>query len=185
MGQFVYLPIRDGKTVIGVAGGSGITPFYSFAKAIAEGDEDFHLILLYGSRTEEDILFKKEFDEIQKQTEKVKVVHVLSDENKEGYEQGFIRAGLIKKYAPKEDYPKNIAVPEKVQFHVSICDKVYTFDANSEDTILQSLEKNGISAPARCRSGECGWCHSLLLAGEVYCPKKMEHRREADCCWRN
>lgn len=185
LGQFVYLPIRDGKTVIGVAGGSGITPFYSFAKAIAEGDEDFHLILLYGSRTEEDILFKKEFDEIQKQTEKVKVVHVLSDENKEGYEQGFIRAGLIKKYAPKEDYPKNIAVPEKVQFHVSICDKVYTFDANSEDTILQSLEKNGISAPARCRSGECGWCHSLLLAGEVYCPKKMEHRREADCCWRN
>ena len=156
---------------------------------------------------------------------KEEIEKVLSDENKEGYEQGFIRADLIKKYAPKseysiflcgpsgmyefvdkeistlglehkwirhelqgeihnpkvlEDYPKNIAVPEKVQFRVSICDKVHTFTANSEDTILQSLEKNGISAPARCRSGECGWCHSLLLAGEVYCPKKMEHRREAD-----
>lgn len=47
-------------------------------------------------------------------------------------------------------------------------------------TILQSLEKHGIAAPAHCRSGECGWCHSLLLSGEVYCPKHLEHRREAD-----
>ena len=39
LGEFVYLPIRDGRTVIGVAGGSGITPFHSFAKAIADGDE--------------------------------------------------------------------------------------------------------------------------------------------------
>lgn len=97
----------DGKvtlTIKRVAGGSGITPFHSFAKAIAEGDEDFTLILLYGSRTEKDILFKDEFDAIQQQTGKVKVVHVLSDEEKPGYEHGFITAELIKKYAPQEDY---------------------------------------------------------------------------------
>lgn len=75
LGEFVYLPVRDGKTVIGVAGGSGITPFHSFAKAIAEGDEDFRWILLYGSRTE-----------------------------KEGFEHGFVGADLIQKYAPEEDY---------------------------------------------------------------------------------
>ena len=104
LGEFVYLPIRDGSTVIGVAGGSGITPFHSFAKAIAEGDEDFNLVLLYGSRTEKDILFKDEFDAIQKKTDKVKVVQVLSDEGKSGYEHGFITADLIRKYAPAEDY---------------------------------------------------------------------------------
>ena len=104
LGEFVYLPVRDGSTVIGVAGGSGITPFHSFAKAIAEGDEDFNLVLLYGSRTEKDILFKDAFDAIQKQTDKVKVVHVLSDEEKPGYEHGFITADLIRKYAPAEDY---------------------------------------------------------------------------------
>lgn len=52
--------------------------------------------------------------------------------------------------------------------------------ASTEDTILQSLEKNGIAAPAHCRSGECGWCHSRLLSGEVYCPRHLEHRREGD-----
>ena len=38
----------------------------------------------------------------------------------------------------------------------------------------------GIAAPAHCRSGECGWCHSRLVSGEVYCPKSVDGRREAD-----
>ena len=225
LGEFVYLPVRDAKTVIGIAGGSGITPFHSFAKAIVENDEDFQLILLYGSRTEKDILFREDFDAFEKASDKVKVVHVLSDEEKEGYEHGFVTAELIKKYAPSEnysiflcgpagmyhfldqqiqtlgierkwirhelqgevhepkklpDYPADIPVPETVEITVTICDEKKTIKASTNDTILQSLEKNGIAAPARCRSGECGWCHSLLLKGNVYSPKKLEHRREAD-----
>ena len=226
LGEFVYLPIRDGRTVIGVAGGSGITPFHSFAKAIADGDEDFNLILLYGSRTEKDILFKEDFDELEKVTDKVKVVHVLSDEEKPGYEHGFVTADLIRKYAPQDenysifmcgpagmynfldqqiqtlqlerkwirhelqgevhnpkslaDYPSEADVPKQIEITVHICDNIYRIKADSEDTILQSLEKNGIAAPAHCRSGECGWCHSLLINGQVYSPKKLEHRREAD-----
>ena len=34
--------------------------------------------------------------------------------------------------------------------------------------------------PARCRSGECGFCHSHLLSGKVYVPEHMEYRRMAD-----
>lgn len=111
LGEFVYLPVRDGSTVIGVAGGSGITPFHSFAKAIAEGDEDFNLVLLYGSRTEKDILFKDAFDAIQKQTDKVKVVHVLSDEEKPGYEHGFITADLIRNTPRQKIIPSSSAAP--------------------------------------------------------------------------
>ena len=33
LGTFTYEPLRDAKTVIGLAGGSGITPFRSLAKA--------------------------------------------------------------------------------------------------------------------------------------------------------
>ena len=40
LGVFTYEPLRDAKVIIGVAGGSGITPFRSLAKAIADGDED-------------------------------------------------------------------------------------------------------------------------------------------------
>ncbi|MCC6094016.1 MAG: 2Fe-2S iron-sulfur cluster-binding protein [Eubacterium sp.] len=225
LGEFVYLPIRDAGTVIGLAGGSGITPFHAFAKSIVEEDEDFNLILFYGSRTEKDILFKEDFDLYQKASDKIKVVHVLSDEDKEGYEHGFITADLIARYAPEQysvfmcgpagmykfldqelgklhleqkwirhelqgevhnasaqpDYPANHAkVPDTVQITVRICGNVQTLQASSSDTVLQSLEKNGIAAPAHCRSGECGWCRSRLVSGEVFCPKQMEHRRAAD-----
>ena len=112
-GQFYYESLRDAKDVIALAGGSGITPFLSMAGAIVEGTEDFNLTILFGSRTEDAILFKDELAEIEKASNgKVKVVHILSDEKKDGYENGFISADIIKKYAPKGDYSIFICGPE-------------------------------------------------------------------------
>ena len=112
-GQFYYEDLRDCPSVIAVAGGAGITPFLSMAEAIADGTEDFNLTIIFNSRTEDNILFKKELDAVCAATDKVKVVHVLSREEKEGYENGHITAELIKKYAP-EDYSVYICGPEKM-----------------------------------------------------------------------
>lgn len=226
-GNFEYQPLRDAKKVICLAGGSGITPFVSMANAICDGDEDFELTLLYGSRNADCILFMDELDELCKKSEKLKVVHVLSDENAkvaEGYEKGYITAELIKKYAPENeaysiflcgpqqmyefvdkeieklgiekkyirhemfgefhnpstqaDYPDGVA--DKVKIKVTIQDNTYEVEGSSNDSVMQILEKNGISAPARCRSGECGFCHSHLISGKVYVPKALEYRRLAD-----
>ena len=102
LGDFTYEPLRDAKTVIGIAGGSGITPFRAFAKAITEGDEDFSLILLYGSRTLADAVFSDEFAAMAEADARIKLVNVLSEEKIKGCEHGFITAKLIKKYAPKD-----------------------------------------------------------------------------------
>ena len=222
-GHFEYQPLRDAKNVICLAGGSGITPFISMAGAVIDGDEEFNMTLIYGSRSRENILFYDELEEI-KSTGKVNVVHVLSDEETEGFEKGFITAELIKKYAPENepysificgpqgmyefldkeiaklglekkfvrhemfgefrnpasqaDYPSD--VPETVSITVTIQDETKTITGSTNDTVLQILEKNGIAAPARCRSGECGFCHSHLLEGKVYVPKALEYRRLAD-----
>ena len=226
-GNFEYQELRDAEKVICLAGGSGITPFVSMANAIADGDEDFEMTLLYGSRNIENILFREELDALCEKCDKIKVVHVLSDENAkadDGFEKGFITAELIKKYAPENeqysiflcgpqqmyefvdkeleklnlekkfirhemfgefhnpstqaDYPD--AVPEKVKIKVTIQDNTYEVEGSSNDSVMQILEKNGISAPARCRSGECGFCHSHLISGKVYVPKALEYRRLAD-----
>lgn len=103
-GTFYYEGLRDAAKVIAVAGGSGITPVYAMACAIADGDEDFDLTVLYGSRTKADILFGEEFDSIMKKTDKVRLVNVLSEEEAEGCEHGFITAELIKKYAGEGEY---------------------------------------------------------------------------------
>ncbi len=226
-GNFEYQPLRDAKKVICLAGGSGITPFISMANAIADGDEDFELTLLYGSRNYKSVLFADELKELEKKCDKIKVINVISDSKakaRKGDEKGFITAELIKKYAPenepysvficgpqqmydfldgelsklgiekkyirhemfgefhnpasREDYPAGI--PEKITVKVKIQDKTYTVEGNSADSLMQTLEKNGISVPARCRSGECGFCHSHLLSGKVYVPEQLEYRRLAD-----
>ncbi|MBQ4627402.1 MAG: 2Fe-2S iron-sulfur cluster binding domain-containing protein [Clostridia bacterium] len=226
-GNFEYQPIRDAKKVICLAGGSGITPFVSMANAVADGDEDFEMTLLYGSRNYDNIIFRSELDALEKKCSKIKVVHVLSDDadkNIDGVEHGFITAELIKKYAPENepysvflcgpvqmyefvdreleklglpkkyirhemfgefhnpatqpDYPAG--VPEKVKITVTIQDKTYIIFGNSADSVMQTIEKNGLAVPARCRSGECGFCHSHLISGEVYVPKHLEYRRLAD-----
>ena len=97
-GTFYYEGIRDAKDVIAVAGGSGITPILSMAYAIADGDEDFNLTILYGSRNKSEMLFQDEFKDIMKKTSKVKLVNVLSEDEAEDCEHGFITKELLKKY---------------------------------------------------------------------------------------
>lgn len=103
-GHVTHSGIRDCKKVVALAGGSGITPFMSMAKAIDEGTEDFEMTLLYGARTEADLVFRADFDAIAARCPKVKFVYVLSEEQKEGFEAGFITAELIKKYAGAEQF---------------------------------------------------------------------------------
>ena len=114
LGEFTYEPLRDAKTVVGIAGGSGITPFRAFAKAITEGDEDFRLILLYGSRTMADAVFSDEIAEMAEHCDKIQIVNVLSEGKKvKGAESGFITAKLIQKYAPQdEDYSIFLCGPQ-------------------------------------------------------------------------
>ena len=110
-GFITHSSIRDCRHVVGLAGGSGITPFMSMAKAIHEGSEDFELILLYGARTEADLVFKADFDAIAAACPKVKVVYVLSEETKPGFEQGFLSPELIRKYAGEEPFSIYVVGP--------------------------------------------------------------------------
>ena len=224
-GFFYYEDLRDCPTVIGLAGGSGITPFLSMAEAIADGTEDFKLVLLFGSRDVDNILFKDELDALAAKTDKFQVIHVLSDAETEGYEHGFITADLIRKYAPAgEEFSvflcgpeamykflkpeiEKLGLPERLFRRKMIdvtktpweCDgypteakgktfsvKVkqgpneYDISASADEPVLVALERAGIKAPSRCRSGECGWCRSKLISGEVFVPQENELRRWAD-----
>ena len=100
-GEFHYETLRDKKHIACIAGGAGITPFLSMAKSMAEGDEDYEMTLFYGARDEARIAFRPELDAL---TEKgLRVVYVLSDEEKAGYEHGFVTAALLEKYIDIRD----------------------------------------------------------------------------------
>ncbi len=96
-GHFNYEPLRDAKRIVALAGGSGITPFYSMAREIEHGTLDCELTILYGSAKSDDIILKDELDAIK--SDKVKVIHVLSDEPEWTGEKGFLTKELIGKYS--------------------------------------------------------------------------------------
>ena len=225
LGDFYYQNLRDAKQVVAIAGGSGITPFYSMAAAIADGIEDFDLTILYGSRTADGILLKDEIEAVAARSKgRVKVVHILSHEEKAGFEHGFITAELIKKYAPPGDYSvfmcgpkamytfeegemKKLGLPKRryrmemsgdylgaaqnadfptgkkgaeFTLTVDIRGEKQTIPCKGEESLLWAMEQAGIKAPSHCRSGECGWCHSRLVSGDVYIPEDADGRRLAD-----
>lgn len=100
-GEFHYENLRDKKNIACIAGGSGITPFISMAKSMVEGDEDYNMTLFYGARDTQHIAYKDELDQLA--AKGLKVVYVLSDEEAEGYEHGFISAAVMEKYVDIKD----------------------------------------------------------------------------------
>ncbi len=226
-GFFYYEPLRDLKNIVGIAGGSGITPFRSIAKAIIEELIDAKLTLLYGSSEEDDIIYYKEFKELEKNyPDKFKVVYILScDEiTLEGCEHGFITADIIEKYCDVKnssfficgpqimydfvenemekftlphkrirreafgeikdvinlpEFPKDLAEKSfKVKVHVGNLMK--EIPALSTESILVAMERANLAPPSKCRSGECGFCRSLLISGDVYVSPFSDWRRSAD-----
>lgn len=97
-GEFTYQPLRDQSDILALVGGSGITPIMSLARAIVDEKEECNLTIIYGEKSERDLLFKKELDELAKKSEKINVQYVLSDEQNSVYDTGFISKELIQKY---------------------------------------------------------------------------------------
>ena len=64
-----FLPAFDppGKTLICIAGGSGVTPFRAFAREATRRKLGTHLIVLYSVRTTNDIIFHEEFHQLDEE----------------------------------------------------------------------------------------------------------------------
>jgi len=84
-----------------ISGGIGITPIRSICKFVVDKNKDTDIILIYTNSTFNDIAFREDFDEMQKQYGKLKIIHTLSEPYK-----GFIsRVGRINNQVIKEDIP--------------------------------------------------------------------------------
>lgn len=76
-------------------------------------------------------------------------------------------------------YPAGRAGKE-FKVHVIARGESWDITCRSEEPLLHAMEMAGVRAPSDCRSGECGWCHSRLISGEVYVPESNDGRRLAD-----
>lgn len=93
---------RDARRVVACAGGGGITPYFSMARALEAGDEDFEMKLLYGSPTWDTIILRDRLDAIR--TPGFEVTHVLEREERPGVAHGVITGDMIEEAAGGEPY---------------------------------------------------------------------------------
>jgi len=100
-GPFGIFTIEDReKDLVFIAGGVGIAPFISLIKDRLAEEKKQQVVLLYGSKIEEDIICRRELDSIKKGW--FKKAYILSGDPAElaAGEAGQINQEIIKKYVP-------------------------------------------------------------------------------------
>jgi ferredoxin-NADP reductase len=95
-GHFYYEPLIDGKDLVFLAGGSGITPFMSMIRTLLDEDHGPKIQLIYGSRTQEDVIFGEILSKLADEHDALDYSLVIS-EPPEGYSglSGFLDGKLI------------------------------------------------------------------------------------------
>jgi ferredoxin-NADP reductase len=75
-----------------IAGGAGVTPFIAILRQLQADDKIANNKLIFTNKTEKDIILKKEFNEMLGKN----FINTLTDEKKEGYENGRIDYTFLK-----------------------------------------------------------------------------------------
>jgi predicted ferric reductase len=96
-----FVPDRDSSVpMVCVAGGVGITPIMSMLRTMADRKDDREIILVYGNRLWDNVLFRDDLRGLEGQLN-LSVVHVIGapDPDWDG-ETGIISAELLRRYLP-------------------------------------------------------------------------------------
>ncbi|MCO5260792.1 MAG: hypothetical protein M9916_11665 [Crocinitomicaceae bacterium] len=78
-----------------MAGGAGITPFIAILKDLEKQGKIGNNKLIFANKKQEDIILKDHFNQLLGNN----FINILSDDQVDGYENGYISAELIKKYS--------------------------------------------------------------------------------------
>ena len=100
-GVFTSDRYEDSAGFVAIAGGIGITPIMSILVTAAERGDERPYLLIYSSKTWDDITYREALDQLKERLD-LNIVHVLREpfEDWEG-EKGYVDKALIERYIPK------------------------------------------------------------------------------------
>lgn len=126
--KYPYKPNMKKKIGM-VAGGTGITPMYQVIREVLDNPEDkTELHLVFSNNTEEDILLREEFEELQKKHKNFHFYNTLTVKAEKGWNQGvgFVSKEMLEKHmftAPPKENEEDVVVfvcgPPGFMNHVS------------------------------------------------------------------
>ena len=86
--------------------------------------------------------------------------------------------GEIKDVTAVKGFPKKLK-NKTFELLVNIGNETFEIQAAATETVLVAMERAGLAPPSQCRSGECGFCDSILKSGEIFVSPENDGRREA------
>ena len=125
-GVFSFLKVSEEQPLIFIAGGIGITPFISMLRYMHDQKIERRVFLFWGNKTEDNLLFQQEFEDIESNLSGLTIVQVMSEDEDWAGEKGYIDANMIEKYAGDlRDYdiflcgppPMSQAIQQDLQAH--------------------------------------------------------------------
>lgn len=121
LGNFVLPDDNNSKPAVFLSGGIGVTPFRSMIKYTTDKQLPIRIIMFDSNRNEENILYKKEFDECVKANGNLKIIYTITGEGQDGSstftstvddgwngERGFINKTMLTKYLTSEELDNSI-----------------------------------------------------------------------------
>jgi len=107
-----------------------------------------------------------------------------------------VHKDLIKLQIPhrrirKQIFGESINIYEDVNFPIAIKGKTFkitvllngienTTESLPGETVLATLERAEIKKSSHCRSGECGFCRSFIIQGDIFVNTLLDTRRSLD-----
>jgi len=90
--------------------------------------------------------------------------------------------GKIEDITAMKGFPR-AAAGKRFTLKVHAGGKNETISASAIEPVLVSLERARLAPPSECRSGECGFCRSRLVSGNIFVSDYNDGRRGADVAY--
>ncbi|MGZ6346091.1 MAG: hypothetical protein ACXWNC_00775, partial [Anaerolineales bacterium] len=104
-GVFSFLNY-DAPNLVFIAGGIGITPFISMLRYLVDKKLERKVVLIWGNKTEKDIAFKSELEQMTAAMPSLRIIHVLSNQPEWPGEKGYVDTGLLRKHLEGFENPQ-------------------------------------------------------------------------------
>jgi len=104
-GAFSFVE-HDAPSLVFVAGGIGITPFMSMLRYMHDRELERSVVLIWGNKTERDIAFRDELDDMAAEMLSFQVVHVMSNQEDWPGEKGYVDAAKLQRYMGSVENPQ-------------------------------------------------------------------------------
>ncbi len=159
----------EGKELIFIGGGIGLAPLWSVLHAALEKRDRYgDLILIYGARTSNDLVFREELKNLKERM----TVHLSVDQEEPGWEEyvGFVPNNVKDKISwPQNAVAVTCGPPIMIKFVIMALEEM-GFEDDRIYTTVENKMKCGIGKCGRCSIGE----HYVCKDGPVYSWAKLK-----------